>query len=73
MALTPSIPLGIVIDLLESREFYQTAIRGWLQERLLQAGRNATEDLGKHEITAILCQTIAQMGIENKRLRQTKP
>ncbi|KAH7271742.1 hypothetical protein B0J15DRAFT_544619 [Fusarium solani] len=86
MALTPSIPLGVVIDLLDSRKFYQTTIRGWLQEymgqRLLQAGRNATEEFAKNisesmkknqPVTAILCQAIAQMGIENKRLRQMKP
>ncbi|KAI8722421.1 hypothetical protein NCS52_00386000 [Fusarium sp. LHS14.1] len=86
MALTPTIPFGIVIDLLDGQEFHRTTIRGWLREymgqKLLQAGRNATEEFARgisesmqknQPVTAILCQAIVQMGLENKRLRQMKP
>ncbi|RSL66058.1 hypothetical protein CEP54_003864 [Fusarium duplospermum] len=49
MALTPNLRLGIVIDLLDSKEFYQTPICAWLREymsqQLLPVGRNSTEDL----------------------------
>ncbi|KAM0424852.1 hypothetical protein ACHAPT_009908 [Fusarium lateritium] len=81
--LAPMLQLSTIISILDQQEFARTRISGWLREyiasEVMEAGRNATDDVVREiqgqmthnqPVTAILCESVARMGMENQRLRR---